>query len=1138
MADMPDEIYTVEGQGTNTNVISLPPPRPAVKGKPPKVILTPVKAKERSMGERAFDAVVSGAMHSQFGFAAGQRAYLRKVKGWSEDQINDFQKKVIDNIDRLNALDPAVKGSFKEDGAANIGRVATELFGNILGGVDPTYAFGPGKTPVARVLSQMAINSGVDAGSQAIEMERGLREKYDPRQTAMNAAAGAAIQAPQEIYTAAKRAFAMPVEGKITSGFGHRDAPKAGASTEHMGVDVKAALGTPVKAPEAGVVTRTGTGKKSGNWVELDHGDGVTTKYLHLDSIDVKVGDRVEFGSPFAKTGATGNVTGPHLHWAAYKNGKPIDPMTLKGDAVGAVPPMHPDDIARSMGEAPDERLVDGHLVPDDELDLAVEGRMIEDEEMPLDDLVARRSEQELDDFEREAMEAQRDPIGEREDIIGYDPRVEAEPKFPANDPRGPFPEATRVGRGDGSTNKVMPSDDLRPAITDTDGNVHVGEQGEDFAAIAKRAEDEGMPSHKYDLNGYVDKDGKFIPEKDVLTPEQVQHVEKAKAETTKKSKAQQLERERGIEPIDPNKGPDELLLTDEAGGGNGSSVPPSGGSSGGGSGQPGIEDVFTKLGNALKAGKKTRREITNLQAEERSRRVKEINKARQATSGVEGFYAEKAKLEGALPTKGYGGLQDLTEDEIKVLFDHVKNHPRMGWLQSIRAREGLAKMLQGQAPTKSEIGLLARTLPPQLMKDLMENQTFLQKAGDVAANVLNIPKALITSYDVSAPLRQGVFMIRRGAFWKSLIPMLRSFGSEKVAAQVRQEIYNNPLFRAMDDAGLAIPKFEGEHSLGLATKEEPYMTNYAQKIPVLGIGVKASERAFNTFVYKLRADVFTSIYRSKAALGHKWNQSQLEDLAKYVNSFTGRGDLGKFNNATPLLNTIFFSPKLLKSRIDAVNPAFYGKLDPVVRKEAMKDILAFATIATTVLGLAKFAGAEVGSDPRKADGWKIKVGNTRYDILGGEQQLVRLLGNVGTYGVAKGKELAKTGKLKKGHAEKTAVDNIGQFLRNKESPDFSFFHDIAAGNNAIGQPFDIKTATMSRTIPLPAQAWMEAAEDLQKQGVPVDMALVQGFAKTSPGLFGVSVSTYPPRPPKQKKDKDFKGEFKNGFGNSFKDSF
>lgn len=100
--------------------------------------------------------------------------------------------------------------------------------------------------------------------------------------------------------------------------------------TKHEGLDIVVPVGTPVYAPRDGTVKniefQPGSG---GNVLTLEHGDGYETVYAHLDSIAVKIGDRVTQGVEVAKSGDTGFVTGPHLHWVVKRNGNEIDPLDL-----------------------------------------------------------------------------------------------------------------------------------------------------------------------------------------------------------------------------------------------------------------------------------------------------------------------------------------------------------------------------------------------------------------------------------------------------------------------------------------------------------------------------------------------------------------------------------------------------------------------------------------------------------------------------------------------------------------------------------------------------------------------------------------------------------------------------------------
>jgi len=123
--------------------------------------------------------------------------------------------------------------------------------------------------------------------------------------------------------------YRKPVIGEVefTSGFGVRSDPFLGRPAMHTGLDFRAAMGDPVRATANGKVVSAGWSGGYGRMVEIDHGNGLSTRYGHLSEIGVKIGDVIKIGQVIGEVGSTGRSTGPHLHYETRIDGEAVDPQ-------------------------------------------------------------------------------------------------------------------------------------------------------------------------------------------------------------------------------------------------------------------------------------------------------------------------------------------------------------------------------------------------------------------------------------------------------------------------------------------------------------------------------------------------------------------------------------------------------------------------------------------------------------------------------------------------------------------------------------------------------------------------------------------------------------------------------------------
>jgi len=507
------------------------------------------------------------------------------------------------------------------------------------------------------------------------------------------------------------------------------------------------------------------------------------------------------------------------------------------------------------------------------------------------------------------------------------------------------------------------------------------------------------------------------------------------------------------------------------------------------------------KVISALKEAKPIRKLQETIYTAERGAKIAKSKAIGAKTSGEAGFYSELGALKGEIPKVQFESLRGkIGQTDIDDIFNQVKNSPLLNDWDKITARQSLVKLFGksgGRVPTEGELILLNRVFPKEFTQSLLSKKPFVEKAKDAIYQLSNIPRSVMASYDLSAPFRQGAFLLPKQAIthpvrtFKTFIGMFKQFGSEKAFQGLQESIIRRPTFKLMQEGKLALSQMDDI----LSQREEKFMSSWAEKIP----GVRASGRAYTGFLNKIRADVFDDMVKNAERLGlnPSKNKDLLKETGNFVNVGSGRGSLGKLQGAANALNSFFFSPRLMSSRLTLLNPAYYIKASPFVRKEALKSLFAFAGTGLTILGLAKASGLDVGTDPRSSDFLKIKIGNTRVDIGAGFQQYLRIAGQLLT-GQYVSSTTGKVITLGEGYKPLTRYDILFRQIESKEAPLFSFATDLLKGQTFAGQEIDLKSEVAQLFIPMVIQSVYDIMKD-DPSLLPLSIF----------GFFGVGLQTY-----------------------------
>lgn len=546
----------------------------------------------------------------------------------------------------------------------------------------------------------------------------------------------------------------------------------------------------------------------------------------------------------------------------------------------------------------------------------------------------------------------------------------------------------------------------------------------------------------------------------------------------------------------------------------------------------PDAESAAATVIGSLKAATQNYKEIAATRTVEKAKRVASGADAYEAAGGgISGVKAKLASLKGDYESKQMPPVD--IPNEIKTQLHDAIEGSNLRPFEKLNTQSALAKLtgdLEGHL-RPSEIGYLKRAFGEDFAAVAKEAadavpQTALQTGKHIFDEVTGLPRALMSTLDFSFGGRQGLILgSRYPKTWASANRDSVRYAFDKgFFDRSMQGIEASPEYTTItDQMKVALPGIQEE-----AKQLEHYAgAGYAERIPVYGKAVQGSDRAYNGGLTKLRFDVAKKIIDSYGGTDEflkffDGKDQAMRDLGEFINTASGRGGkaggLLDKDRANILSNTLF-SPRLWASRLQTLNPYYYYRLDPAARKLALQTGVAFATTAGSVLAIAaNIPGVSVEWDPRSADFAKIKVGNTRYDILGGLQQNIRTAAQLIT-----GEKIdSTTGELQtlgpdRGFGKPSRKDILVQAFENKENP------LIALGTKLLEMKQDKNggwTDKFGNSV--------NPAVEVGKLGVPLNVqgayqsvqdtgSIPKGIYQSAPSVFGIGVQTYGKTPTKDK---------------------
>lgn len=498
------------------------------------------------------------------------------------------------------------------------------------------------------------------------------------------------------------------------------------------------------------------------------------------------------------------------------------------------------------------------------------------------------------------------------------------------------------------------------------------------------------------------------------------------------------------------------------------------------------------------------------------------------------------AQMIDSLDTDTRPTLQSLRA-EVASLKEEIKTHNLESEKQSIRRRidninekikskdyktvpSGLEKYDAEYRQLKKQLDDRIYEFKVEMERDKLRRRGLLHKAFSYSSEIFALPRALMATGDLSAPLRQGIVAMvgnpRTGI--RAFKEMHKMALNEAYYEAYHEAVRDSEMYDLATRSGLSLSGVG--NNVWTTLREEQWTSRLINKVPVLKNVAAFSERGFAGFLNKMRFDLFNQGAELLMNEGKSFqtHPDQFKAVATYVNAVTGRGPVpSRWEGMFGDLSTALFAPRLITSRLylllggPIVSAVRSGNWN--VAKSYVKDMAGFISFGVGTMFLASMLdGVSIEGDDEDeplftqgaADTWtkgdflNIRVGDTRYDIWGGFAQYIRLFSRIIT-----GQTTSSSGKVKIAADAKSIGDTeLGWILRfgqSKLSPTAAFAVGFLSHRNYMGDPFNPVDELQNMAWPLVFQETAESmfgGEDFRPE------ALATIFL---PSAYGVGVQTW-----------------------------